>query len=204
VDRASKEGPTGEEAISRLSPPWEGEAPPSDVQDGLGSSPSSRSVAGTVEEVSHVSTKAAHHPPLLFDPFGPGVIDALCSDWFQKYHAWFPILHQPSLLDILQSSTGPSTTIQSIVLRAIAAVVIPHCEQTSSLTREQRQKLSDDLRGQIVIEAISHLTLQSLQAVLILTIRDWGMGRLIEFWNLVALAKRCLLSCKSPFLGIQC
>lgn len=40
------------------------------------------------------------------------------------------------------------------------------------------------------MEAISQLSLQSLQAVLILTIRDYGAGRLSEFWNLIALAKR--------------
>lgn len=40
------------------------------------------------------------------------------------------------------------------------------------------------------MEAISQLSLQSLQAVLILTIRDFGAGRLSEFWNLIALAKR--------------
>ena len=108
----------------------------------------------------------------------------------EKYHPWFPILHQPSLLEILQTSPILSSTIQYIVFKAIAAVTLPQSYHTDSITNDQRQQCSDDLRSQVVMEAISHLSLQSLQAVLILTIRDFGAGRLSEFWNLVALAKR--------------
>ncbi|KAF2867810.1 hypothetical protein BDV95DRAFT_162291 [Massariosphaeria phaeospora] len=83
-----------------------------------------------------------------------------------------------------------SSTVHYIVFRAIAAVTITHSRRFDSLTNDQRHVLSDDLRRQVIMEAIGHLSLQSLQAVLILTIRDYGAGRLSEFWNLVALAKR--------------
>ncbi|KAF2656749.1 hypothetical protein K491DRAFT_691794 [Lophiostoma macrostomum CBS 122681] len=188
VDRASKERAGLEEVLFRLR--HSGEEPPSDIQDAMQSSSPTQSFVAAVEDTVGASPKTARYSPPVFDPLAKGVIDELCTTWFQKYHAWFPILHQPSLLEVLQTSSDLSTTMYSIVFRAIAVVAIPHWGQTAALTSEQRHKLSDDLRGQIVMESISHLSLQSLQAVLMLTIRDWGLGRLIEFWNLVALAKR--------------
>lgn len=40
------------------------------------------------------------------------------------------------------------------------------------------------------MQAIGNLSLQSLQALLIITTIDYGAGKLSEFWNLVALCKR--------------
>jgi hypothetical protein len=40
------------------------------------------------------------------------------------------------------------------------------------------------------MEALGSLSLQSLQALLIITILDYGAGKLSEFWNLVATCKR--------------
>jgi hypothetical protein len=108
----------------------------------------------------------------------------------EKYHSWFPILHQPSLLEVLQTSPFLPNTVQYIVFRAIAAVTITHSYPSDSLTNNQRHTLSNELRGQVIMEAIGQLSLQSLQAILILSIREYGSGRLAEFWNLVALAKR--------------
>lgn len=140
--------------------------------------------------IAQISPRSARCSPSDFDPLSVSILEELCSAWFDKYHSWFPILHRPSLLEVLQTSPILSSTVHYIVFKAIAAVTIPHSYHSDSLTNEQRRLLSDDLRGQVVMEAISQLSLQSLQAVLILTIRDYGAGRLSEFWNLIALAKR--------------
>ena len=59
-----------------------------------------------------------------------------------------------------------------------------------TLNREQREQLSSNFRGQVIMEALGNLSLQSLQALLIITILDYGAGKLSEFWNLVATCKR--------------
>lgn len=43
------------------------------------------------------------------------------------------------------------------------------------------------------MEAINNLSVRPLQAILILCIHEIGAGRLKEYWNLVALAKRYAL-----------
>lgn len=165
-------------------------APQVDINSVATSTSSDQSLRDAPNSVAHVSPRSVRCSPSDFDPLSPSILDELCSAWFAKYHSWFPILHQPSLLEVLQQSPVLSSTVHYIVFKSIAAVTIPHSYHSDSLTNDQRKTLSDDLRGQVVMEAISQLSLQSLQAVLILSIRDWGTGRLSEFWNLVALAKR--------------
>lgn len=132
------------------------------------------------------------YSPADFDPLAPLILNELCAAWFERYHPWFPILHQPSLLEVLQTSTSLRDTRQFITFKAIAAVTILDWNQSDALTAEQRQQWSTTLRGQIVMDAMSELTLQSLQAVLILTVLEYGGGRFTECWNLVALCKRCV------------
>ncbi|KAF2476285.1 uncharacterized protein BDR25DRAFT_64879 [Lindgomyces ingoldianus] len=166
----------------------QGTAPALEVSSVSNSSePSLRDAPDTV---AHVSPRSFRCSPSDFDPLSANILNELCGAWFEKYHPWFPILHQPSLLEVLQTSPILGSTVHYIVFKAIAAVTIPHSYHSDSLTNEQRRQCSDDLRSQVLMEAISQLSLQSLQAVLILTIRDYGAGRISEFWNLVALAKR--------------
>ncbi|KAF2731017.1 hypothetical protein EJ04DRAFT_554997 [Polyplosphaeria fusca] len=161
-----------------------------EVSSAPGSNSSGQSTRDAPDSVARVSPRSLRCSPSDFDPLSATILSELCTAWFAKYHSWFPILHQPTLLEILQSTPILSGTVQYIVFKAIAAVTIPHSYHSDSLTNDQRRQWSDDLHGQVVMEAISQLSLQSLQAVLILTIRDYGAGRLSEFWNLIALAKR--------------
>ncbi|PSN70512.1 hypothetical protein BS50DRAFT_674871 [Corynespora cassiicola Philippines] len=154
------------------------------------SSSSENSLPDVPANIAHISPHSARCSPSDFDPLSNSILEELCKAWFEKYHPWFPILHGPSLLEVLHTSPILASTVHYIVFKAISAVTIPHSYHSDSLTNDQRKNLSDDLRGQVVMEAISQLSLQSLQAVLILTIRDYGAGRLSEFWNLIALAKR--------------
>ncbi|KAF2438832.1 hypothetical protein P171DRAFT_436741 [Karstenula rhodostoma CBS 690.94] len=128
--------------------------------------------------------------PLQFDPLWPSVLDELCAVWFEKYHPWFPILHQPSLLEALQASADVKETPYLPILKAIVAVTIIKDFRSEGPSKERCHQISDELRNQVVMEAINNLSLGPLQAVLILCILEYGAGRLKEHWNLVALAKR--------------
>lgn len=115
----------------------------------------------------------------------------LCNAWFERYHPWFPILHKLSILNTVQHISVPfCDSPLSLVHKAIVAVTLPHWCLSNPLTREQRQELSTKFRNEVIMQAIGNLSLQSLQAVLIITNLDYGAGKLSEFWNLVALCKR--------------
>jgi len=125
-----------------------------------------------------------------FSNLSLATLNDLCSVWFERYHPWFPILHKLSVLDTIQSTESLADSPLLMVLKAIVAVTLPHWSLTNPLSEEQRKKLSEQFRKQLILHSISGLSLQSLQAVLIVTIIDFGAGRLSEFWNLVALCKR--------------
>lgn len=77
-----------------------------------------------------------------------------------------------------------------LVLKAIAAVVIPALPCPSDMIQMQLEKWLLSLEDEILLAAIHNLSLQSLQALLILTIPVFGAGRIIEFYNLIAVCKR--------------
>lgn len=114
----------------------------------------------------------------------------LCDAWFEKYHPWFPVLYKLSILAVIQNSTHLVDSSLSIVLKAVVAVTLPHWSLSNPSSAVQREQLSTHFRSQVIMEAIGNLSLQSLQAVLITTILDYGAGKLSEFWNLVALCKK--------------
>ncbi|KAF2271170.1 hypothetical protein CC78DRAFT_13213 [Lojkania enalia] len=165
-------------------------APPIDIPSEAASSPPSHSPRGAPHSLSNVSPHSMRCSSFDLDPLSVANLKELCAAWFDRYHAWFPILHQPSLLEVLDTAPILESTIYYSVFKAIAAVTMTHSHQMDILTYEQRRQWSEDLRRQVLIEAIDQLSLQSLQAVLILSIKDYGAGCLSEFWNLIALAKR--------------
>lgn len=115
----------------------------------------------------------------------------LCNVWFDKYHRWFPILHQASLLQTLHDqSVSVNLSPHYEVLKAITAVTLPHVGFVTTLSHDQRRVLSAEYAQNIAIHAMEFLSLSSLQAVLIISVLEFGNGKLSKFWNLIALCKR--------------
>lgn len=123
------------------------------------------------------------------NPLSPIIVNELCGIWFERYHPWFPILHQPSLWETLQTSDNLDKSSSYIVVSAIVAVTIAH-SQLLSTTPGERLRWSAALRDKVIIEAIGKLSLQSIQALLILSNLEYGAGKPNKFWNLIALCKR--------------
>ncbi|TVY54699.1 hypothetical protein LCER1_G002835 [Lachnellula cervina] len=129
------------------------------------------------------------------DVFSQSILNDLCNAWFERYHPWFPILHRLSVIGTIEDTVALEESPIYIVLKAIIAVTLPHWSLSNPISRETRSRISEKFRKQVILQAISDLSLPSLQAVLIVTTIDYGAGRLSEFWNLVALCKR--------WMGIQ-
>lgn len=129
------------------------------------------------------------NPHNTFDPLSSSIVTELCTAWFEKYHTWFPILHQPSLLEALQTSRTVQSCDRYLVIKAIVAVTIHHCQSCSS-TLEERVQWSETIRNSVLVEATGKLSLQSIQSLLVLSNNEYGSGNMGRFWNFVALCKR--------------
>jgi len=158
------------------------------------SSPENLSPASHQDVGFYISSSAAHSDRPAeeseLESISSSILKDLCNAWFERYHPWFPILHKLSVLGAIENTVSLTEPPISIVLKAIVAVALPHWCLSNPLSREARSRISEKFRKQVIIQAISNLSLQSLQAVLIVTTIDYGAGRLSEFWNLVALCKR--------------
>lgn len=126
---------------------------------------------------------------IQFDPLSYPVLSELCSIWFKKYHPWFPILHQPSLTTSLQHLESLESSNQYLVIKAICAVTLVHYE-SPLVSIDERKQWSNSLCDAICCQALKQVSLQCLQALLILSNLDYGEGRFEQFWNLIALCKR--------------
>lgn len=128
-------------------------------------------------------------PAAQFDPLSFPVLSELCAIWFKKYHPWFPILHQPSLTASLQHLKSSESSDQYLVVKSICAVTLVHFE-SPLVSADELKHWSNGLRDAICCQALKQVSLQSLQALLILSNLEYGEGRFEQFWNLIALCKR--------------
>lgn len=134
------------------------------------------------------STTVASLHPLSFP-----IISELCTVWFENYHPWFPILHQPSLLEAVQASPDLESCDRTLVIKAIAATTMCHC-QSYPTTTANRQEWADAFRESVLLEALGDWSLRSIQALLILSLIDSGSGRVTKFWSIMAVCKRYAIS----------
>jgi hypothetical protein len=117
-------------------------------------------------------------------------IDELCNIWFVYYHPWFPILHKLSFSEYLQNRETQHDRPSHIALKAILAVTLSHGLPLEVLIKQRRLEIVTALQTEVILHTSTNLSLQTLQAALIITIIDYGSGNLHKFWNAIAVCKR--------------
>lgn len=117
-------------------------------------------------------------------------IDELCNLWFTCYHSWFPILHKLSFLEFLENRETQHESASHIVLKAILAVTLSHGASLELLSKDRRLEIVTALQTEVIVHTSTNLSLQTLQAALIITNIDYGAGNLHKFWNAIAVCKR--------------
>lgn len=129
------------------------------------------------------------------NPFGRPSLETYrnyCRIWFDRYHSWFPILHQPTILRLCEDDSSQPRSPASLILDAIAVVIIS-TQQAPVDTSLDRDQFCRYLTDEIILAAIHDMSFRKLQALLILTMAEYGSGRMIDFWNLISLCKRYVL-----------
>ena len=123
------------------------------------------------------------------EPLSYLVVLELCKVWFHKYHRFFPILHQPSINQLLQKTNGYATSAHGLVIQAVAAITLQQSELLSG-DKVQRRQWQEQLGANVLIECIKTPSLQAIQALLILSILQYGEGKSMQSWNYLAVARR--------------
>lgn len=120
------------------------------------------------------------------DDVSRNLLTELCTVWFEKHHHWFPILHQASLVQSLRASTDLSVSPRCLVLQAIVLSTM----QDSSSSRHMFEQWKSTLVSSITLGVMSSLTLDAIQAGLILSNFHYGEGQLATAGHLISVCCR--------------
>ena len=95
---------------------------------------------------------------------------SLVDLWFKECQPWFPIMKRSKLEQSLAALTVPVERIDDIVLRALIALGFNHSSAAIAYGYSGRRQVSSHLRAEVLIEAMAKVSLESLQALLIVAI----------------------------------
>lgn len=109
-------------------------------------------------------------------------VDRALAIWVQKYQPWFPILHPASL----GNSSGSVNSRYALPRKAVTAVVVLDEEGLRHWERSTAAKVVRDA----VLEGFTVSSLQTVQALLIISNHYYANGNLTEFWNTLAICKK--------------
>ena len=116
-----------------------------------------------------------------------------CHSWFEEYHAWFPLMHQQTLLRCLEGFTTISDTGRPLVFQAITTATL---ESTSGqdLIAEDAKALRNNLKDNTILAALNSPSLDSIQALLVLSMLQYGNSCLTEAGNLLAMCRKYVVN----------
>lgn len=115
---------------------------------------------------------------------------SLVDLWFKECQPWIPILKRSKLEQSLAELTVPVEKIDDIVLRALIALSFNHSSAAIQYGYTGRRQVSNHLRAEVLIEAMAKVSLESLQALLIIAFMDYGNDDIPSTWSLLSVTRR--------------
>jgi hypothetical protein len=112
-----------------------------------------------------------------------------CDLWFGEHHTWFPLMHQQTLTRCLEGLTNLADTGRPLVLQAITAATIESSNR-SEMVQEDLRALRIKLKESTILAALNSPSLDSIQALLVLSMLQYGNGCLTEAGNLLAVCRK--------------
>jgi hypothetical protein len=112
-----------------------------------------------------------------------------CELWFGEYNTWFPLMHQQTLTRCLEGFTNLAGTGRPLVLQAITAATIESSSR-SEMVQEDVKDLRIKLKESAILAALNSPCLDSIQALLVLSMLQYGNGCMTEAGNLLAMCRK--------------
>ncbi|KFA72777.1 hypothetical protein S40288_06383 [Stachybotrys chartarum IBT 40288] len=129
--------------------------------------------------------------PLVREPSVPEDedLEALLQAYFVNVHPWIPMLHQGRLRRRLadeKERPKVQTILQSLVL--VAVKYIDNMTVANRLLKTEQQ--AQEWRDYIVVTAMRKMSVENLQALIMITFDDIGSGRASQAWSVVGAMTR--------------
>ncbi|KAJ4294680.1 hypothetical protein N0V88_004910 [Collariella sp. IMI 366227] len=116
---------------------------------------------------------------------------ALVDLYFKHVNTWCPILHRKTTMESL---FGPSLIDEEdkIILHSIVATALRYSTD-GRLTEESRQRYHDASKQRVLFYGMEHLSVKSLQSLVILALDLCGSSNGPPGWNIMALITRAVV-----------
>lgn len=115
---------------------------------------------------------------------------SLVDVWFKEDHHWLPILEHDQMELSLTALPNPVNYISDVVLRAVIALKVAYSSQAISLGYNGRRRLSLHLRSQVLADAMSNPCLDSIRALFIIALLDFGSDNIPSTLNIMSMCRR--------------
>lgn len=110
--------------------------------------------------------------------------------WFKEEHRWLPVLEYDHIQRSLAALPQSVEYIPDIVLRAVIALKIAYSSQAISLGYKGRRRLSLHLRSQVVADAMATPSLNSIRALFIIALLDFGSDNIPSTFSIMSMCRR--------------
>lgn len=116
---------------------------------------------------------------------------ALVDLYFKHVNTWCPILHKKRIFDTF---FGPSMVVgeDKILLHAIVATALRYSTD-ERLTEESRHRYHELSKQRVLLHGMEHLSVKSLQALVVLALDLCGSSNGPPGWNIMALITRAVV-----------
>ncbi|KAL2149023.1 hypothetical protein VTH82DRAFT_1709 [Thermothelomyces myriococcoides] len=180
--------PPAPPAVSSISPPSHMQAamPPSAAAQeyyGAGHAAQLQSPSAATQHSAHMA------PEQELPPYD--LLYALVDLYFKHINTWCPILHRKTTLESL-FGTSMIDDEDKILLHAIVATSLRYSTD-ARLTEESRQRYHDVSKQRVLLYGMEHLSVKSLQALVILALDLCGSSNGPPGWNIMALITRAVV-----------
>ncbi|KAH8893635.1 hypothetical protein GQ53DRAFT_780440 [Thozetella sp. PMI_491] len=174
--------------------------------NGIGSSPNIPRKRARLERNVHYDLPVEHSrfltaPHMVLS--SPDMVEELLDSYFEHIHPWIPILHEAQFRKNILDEHGRNRN--SIILHAIIVAALRLVEGESAFVPVEQ--IVDVVRGSrdtVVLNAMDDLTLQNLQALIIITFTDISQGETSKAWSTIGSLTRTVqylhLSIEEPGL----
>jgi hypothetical protein len=107
---------------------------------------------------------------------GPDILDSILSAYFTHVHPWIPMIHQQRFFQRLAIETEHEQLL--IVLHAMALVA-------SKFVPGASMHVNPHTRNWVICTAMDRLSMENLQALVILAFNDIGDGNAEKAWSII-------------------
>ncbi|VUC33081.1 unnamed protein product [Clonostachys rosea] len=134
--------------------------------------------------VSPASSRSQPRPDLTDDHLTHDLVDEAVHLYFAKVFYWIPLIHRSRFKDQIKLPQGRKRL--SVVIDAILVATLRFVDRhRHSLSEEDVIRLTTEKRKSVLIAAMDDLSIENLQALVILAFTDIGHGTPNRSWSII-------------------